>query len=246
MNKMKLCTIALFLFVAIGVIHAQRITVQGTVMDNALNEPIIGATILDKDNSTNGTVTDYDGNFSLSVAPNATLIISYVGYITQEIPVNGRTSINISMEEDKQLLDEVVVIGYGSTRKDDLSMAVSTVKLDATMKSRPSNLTSMMQGSVPGVTIQANGGDPLSSASLTIRGPGSRGNDRVLFVVDGVPNAPFNVEDVETLTVLKDAASAAIYGASVGSGGVIIVTTKQAKEGKINVDVNVSKGFKQV
>lgn len=246
MKKMKLCSIALFLFIAIGVLHAQQITVRGTVIDNVLSEPIIGATILEKNNPTNGTVTDFDGNFSISVASNATLVFSYVGYITQEIAVNGRTSIDILMEEDKQLLDEVVVIGYGSTRKDDLSMAVSTVKLDATMKSRPSNLTSMMQGSVPGVTIQANGGDPLSAASLTIRGPGSRGNDRVLFVVDGVPNAPFNVEDVETITVLKDAASAAIYGASVGSGGVIIVTTKQAKEGKINVDINVSKGFKHV
>lgn len=238
--------IALFLFVAIGVINAQRITVQGTVTDNVLNEPIIGATILEKGSATNGTVTDYDGNYSISVGPNATLVISYVGYVSLEVPVNGRTTINVSLEEDKQLLDEVVVIGYGSTRKDDLSMAVSTVKLDATMKSRPSNLTSMMQGSVPGVTIQANGGDPLSAASLTIRGPGSRGNDKVLFVVDGVPNAPFNVEDVETITVLKDAASAAIYGASVGSGGVIIVTTKQAKEGKISMDVNVSKGVKQV
>lgn len=245
MNKLKLLMFAFLLLGAISKIHAQSITVQGTIIENVFNEPVIGATIIEKGNTTNGTVTDYDGNFSISVARNATLVISYVGYVTQEIPVNGRNAINITLQEDKQLLDEVVVIGYGSTRKDDLSMSVSTLKLDESMKSRPANISSMMQGTIPGVTLQANGGDPLSSSTLTIRGPGSRENDQVLFVVDGVPNAPFNMEDVESITVLKDAASAAIYGASVGSGGVIIVTTKKAKEGKISVDVNVSKGIRQ-
>lgn len=221
-------------------------TIQGRVTDTN-GEVIIGATIIVEGDASKGTITDIDGNYSMQDIPeDAILVVSYVGMTSQRVPLNGRKTINVTLLEDIELLEEVVVIGYGSTRKDDLSMAVSTVKMDATMKSRPSNLTSMIQGSVPGVTIQANGGDPLSSASLTIRGPGSRGNDKVLFVVDGVPNAPYNVEDVETVTVLKDAASAAIYGASVGSGGVIIITTKQAREGKINVDVNVSKGFKQV
>ena len=220
-------------------------TIQGRVVDN-MGEPIIGATISIA-GSSRGTITDMDGNFTLQdVSDSDMLNVSYIGYIAQEIPANSNTLSLITLQEDNKLLEEVVVIGYGSTRKDDLSMAVSSVTLDATMKSRPSNLASIMQGAMPGVTIQANGGDPLASASLTIRGPGSRGNDRVLFVVDGVPNAPFNMEDVESITVLKDAASAAIYGASVGSGGVIIVTTKQAKEGKINVDINVSKGFRQV
>ena len=118
----------------------------------------------------------------------------------------------------------MVVIGYGSTRKQDLSTAVSTVKVDQTLKSRPANMASLLQGQMPGVTVASNGGDPLAETSLSIRGRGSRGTDSdpssgdaVLYVVDGVPGAPFNMEDVESITVLKDAASAAIYGASVGS-----------------------------
>ena len=223
----------------------QTRTIRGRIID-AQGEPIIGATV-SVAGSTKGTVSDLNGNFALDGISDQDIIsISYIGYHPVQYPATSSELSLITLQEDTKLLEEVVVIGYGSTRKEDLSMAISTVKLDAGMKSRPSNLTSMMQGFVPGVTIRANGGDPLANATLTIRGPGSRENDRVLFIVDGVPDAPFNVEDVETITVLKDAASAAIYGASVGSGGVIIVTTKQAKEGRINVDINVSKGFKQV
>ena len=119
------------------------------------------------------------------------------------------------------------------------------------MKSRPSNIVSMLQGTMPGVMVQNNGGDPLSTASLSIRGRGSRGTDNdynsgdgVLYVVDGVPGAPFNIEDIESITILKDAASAAIYGASVGSGGVVVITTKQAKAGKVQVSLNISKSIK--
>ncbi len=192
------------------------------------------------------TITNFNGEFSFDADPNSTIVVSYIGFIEQEIEWDGSDVLNIILQEDSELLDEVVVIGYGSTRKDDLSMAVSTVKIDANMKSRTSDFSTMMQGAIPGLTIQANGGDPLASASLTIRGKGSRENDMVLFVVDGVPGAPFNMEDVESISVLKDAASASIYGASVGSGGVIIVTTKQAQTGKVKVDFNVSSGIKQV
>lgn len=142
------------------------------------------------------------------------------------------------------MIGEVVAIGYGSQRKEDLSMAVTTVKLDEAAKSRASNLATILQGRMPGVTVQQTG-DPMKPASFTIRGRGSKGNDDdptsgdgVLVVVDGVPNAPYMMEDVETITVLKDAASAAIYGASVGSSGVILITTKKAQSGKLRVDVN--------
>ena len=150
------------------------------------------------------------------------------------------------------MIGEVVAIGYGSQRKEDLSMAVTTVKLDEAAKSRASNLATILQGRMPGVTVQQTG-DPMKPASFTIRGRGSKGNDDdptsgdgVLVVVDGVPNAPYMMEDVETITVLKDAASAAIYGASVGSSGVILITTKKAQSGKLRVDVNVSLGFEKV
>lgn len=152
--------------------------------------------------------------------------------------------IDVTLEEDATMIGEVVAIGYGSQRKEDLSMAVTTVKLDEAAKSRASNLATILQGRMPGVTVQQTG-DPMKPASFTIRGRGSKGNDDdptsgdgVLVVVDGVPNAPYMMEDVETITVLKDAASAAIYGASVGSSGVILITTKKAQSGKLRVDVN--------
>lgn len=232
---------------AIDGIHkeAQEGVIQGKVVDQN-GEPIIGATIM-VEGTSKGTVTDFDGDFSLDgVANTDRIVVSYIGYNTRTLSAGDSELTRIVLSEDTQLLEEVVVIGYGSTRKDDLSMAVSTVQLDANMKSRSSNFTSMLQGSVPGLTIQADGGDPLAASTLTIRGKGSRENDQVLFVVDGVPGAPFNMEDVESISVLKDAASASIYGASVGSGGVIIVTTKQAQQGKVKVDLNVSTGFRQV
>ena len=230
-----------------GVQQANKVT--GRVLDNN-GEPIPGATVRVAGAKSVGAVTDMDGNFTLDVPQGATLQISYLGFETENVKVTGN-QVNVTMREHASSLNEVVVIGYGSQRKQDLSTAISTVKLDDAMKSRPSNIASMLQGEMPGVTIMNNGGDPLSGSSLSIRGRGSRGTDDsyesgdgVLYVVDGVPGAPFNIEDVETITVLKDAASAAIYGASVGSGGVVVITTKQAREGKIRISANISKGFK--
>ena len=223
----------------------QSKAVRGQIVD-AKGEPIIGATVAVKGTS-KGTTTDYNGNYVLeNISEKDVISVSYIGYEPMEFPANSKNLAKITLKEDTKLLDEVVVIGYGSTRKEDLSTAVSTMKLDNRIKSRPSNLTSVMQGEIPGVTIQASSGDPMAdvTSSINIRGRGSRANDRVLYVVDGVPNAPFNVEDIESISVLKDAASAAIYGASVGSGGVIVITTKQAKDGKIKIDFNISRGFK--
>ncbi|MDR0431022.1 MAG: TonB-dependent receptor [Tannerellaceae bacterium] len=241
-------------------VQQQKRQITGKVTDER-GESIIGASVIEK-GTTSGTVTDIDGNFTISVGEGAVLQISYIGYHSYDISTEGRTFLEIVLREDIQSLEELVVIGYGSTRKDDLSMAVSSVKLDQTMKSRPSDMNTLLQGRMPGVTIQMSGGDPLLDPTISIRGRGSRGDDRdpkignkssrskkgdgVFFVVDGVPNAPYNVEDIETVTVLKDAASAAIYGASVGSGGVVIITTKQAVAGKTRVDVNVSHSISQV
>ena len=217
----------------------RRIT--GTVRD-ANNEVIPGANIVVK-GTTLGIVSDVYGNFSLEVPERATLIVTFIGFITQEIAVGNNTNFNIVLAEDQYSLDEMVVIGYGTTRKSDLSTAISTVKVDTKMKSRPSQLSSLLQGQLPGLTIQKSGGDPLHGASWNIRGKGSRDGDGILWVVDGVPGGSYITEDIESVTVLKDAASAAIYGASVGSGGVVYITTKQAKAGKVKVDVNVSNSF---
>lgn len=231
-----------------GIEQEQR-TITGVVKDDA-GLGIPGVNVMVKGTS-NGVITDLEGNYSLKLSSNSVLVFSYIGYNTQEIKVSDQKSINVVLKEDTKLIDEVVVIGYGSTRKQDLSMAVSTIKVDQALKSRPSNIGSFLQGQMPGVMVQSNGGDPLTKPTLSIRGRGSRGNDddyssgdAVLYVVDGVPGAPFNMEDVETISVLKDAASAAIYGASVGSGGVVVVTTKQAMAGKTRVSFNISKSFK--
>ncbi|MBF1388899.1 MAG: TonB-dependent receptor [Prevotella denticola] len=234
--------------VSTSVVQQNERTVKGVVKDSQ-GEPIIGATVTVV-GKTGGTVTDIDGKFQLQAARNSELKISSIGFVSQTVKATS-DNLNVILKDDNHSLNEIVVIGYGSQRKQDLSTAVSSVKLDQSMKSRPANIASMLQGQMPGVMVQNNGGDPLAESSLSIRGRGSRGTDDsynsgdgVLYVVDGVPGAPYNVEDIESITVLKDAASAAIYGASVGSGGVVVITTKQAKAGKIRVNLNVSKGFK--
>jgi TonB-linked SusC/RagA family outer membrane protein len=239
---LKLIICSLFM-VLTGTLAAQNKSVGGTVTD--ANGELTGVNIVVK-GTTTATVSDIDGNYSISIPGNeAVLVFSYLGYLTQEITVGNRTIINVVLEENIIQLAEVVAIGYGNTRKVDLSTAVANIKLDQTMKSRPANISSILQGRLPGVTIQFDGGDPLSGQTYNIRGKGSRDSDGILWVVDGVPGAPYNMEDVESVTVLKDAASAAIYGASVGSGGVIIITTKQARAGKVKIDLNISHSFQQ-
>ena len=227
-----------------------RVTVSGRLTDTGQN-PLIGASVIER-GTTNGVTTDVDGRYQISVAKNATLDFSFVGYKTQSVAVANRTQIDVTLEEDAMMIGEVVAIGYGSQRKEDLSMAVTTVKVDEGARSRAADLGTLLQGRMPGVTILQSGGDPMRKALFSIRGRGSKGNDDdptsgdgVLVVVDGVPNAPYSVEDVETVTVLKDAASAAIYGASVGSSGVILITTRKAEAGKMHVNVNAAIGVQK-
>ena len=227
-----------------------RVTVSGRLTDTGQN-PLIGASVIER-GTTNGVTTDVDGRYQISVAKNATLDFSFVGYKTQSVAVANRTQIDVTLEEDAMMIGEVVAIGYGSQRKEALSMAVTTVKVDEGARSRAADLGTLLQGRMPGVTILQSGGDPMRKASFSIRGRGSKGNDDdptsgdgVLVVVDGVPNAPYSVEDVETVTVLKDAASAAIYGASVGSSGVILITTRKAEAGKMRVNVNAAIGVQK-
>lgn len=220
--------------------------IQGTVKDEK-GESLPGVSIVVK-GTQRGAVTDVNGRYSIAVGDNeeASLIFSFVGYQSQEVVIGNQTTLDLVLKADAKSLDEVVVIGYGTARKSDLSAAVSTVPDMAQIKNRPVlNVQSMIQGKVPGVTAVSNGGHPNSAPAVTIRGMGSRSGESVLYVVDGVPGAPFNPSDVESMTVLKDAASAAIYGAFSGSAGVILITTRQAAQGKPSIEYSGFAGVKQ-
>ena len=220
-------------------------TISGRVIDEN-GEPVIGVSIQEK-GTTNGTITDIDGAFQLQVKDGATLIFSFIGYSTQELPAD-KSNLNVTLKEDSQLLEEVVVLGYGAgQRKQDLSASVGVVKNTEDLVTRPVTSTeSMLQGQIPGVTVQTNGGDPTAAPNVIIRGQGSKNGDNVLWVVDGVPGAPIaSMNDIESIVVLKDAASAAIYGAQSGAGGVVLVTTKKAKEGAPSVSFDGTFGVRK-
>jgi TonB-linked SusC/RagA family outer membrane protein len=205
--------------------------------------PIVGAVVL---SGNANAVTDMDGNYSINVPSNAVLEVSCLGYVSQQVPVNGRATINIVLVEDAEILQEAVALGYGAqTRKKDLSASVGIVNNADELAARPvANTESMLQGQIPGVTISNNGGSPDATPQIIIRGQGSRNGDSVLWVVDGVPGAPItSMNDIESIVVLKDAASAAIYGATSGAGGVILVTTKKGSKG-IHVDYDFVSGFR--
>lgn len=221
------------------------ILIKGKVTGANNKEVLPGVSVVVK-GTQRGTATDANGAYEISIPEGeATLIFSFVGYIAQEVPVGNLSEINISLKEDTKALDEIVVIGYGTAKKADLSAAVSAVPDIEQIKNRPVlSVGGMIQGKVAGVTAVNNGGHPGQSPRVTIRGVGSRGDESVLYVVDGVPNAPFNPADIESITILKDAASAAIYGAFSGSAGVILITTRQSAEGKPSVEYSGFTGIK--
>lgn len=221
---------------------------------NTAGEPIIGATVLEKGNTTNGTITDIDGNFTINLLANATLSISYIGYITQEIQVGYQTSFKVVLKDDTKTLDEIIVVGYGSQKKANLTGAVSSVKMDEALGDRPLlNAADALQGAVPGLFVSNGGNAPGTSKSFQIRGAyslgvknsdGTYGNTiKPLVLIDNVEGDidMINPEDIESINVLKDAASAAIYGARA-AGGVILVTTKRPK-GASRFELNYNNNF---
>lgn len=231
-------TLILGLFLSVGA-YAQNITVKGHVKD-ALGG-VIGASIVEKGNPTNGTITDFDGNFSLNVPKGATLVISFIGYKTQEVV--AAPSIIVTLVEDSEMLDEVVVVGYGRTKKDDLTGSVTAIKPDELSKGITNNAQDMLVGKVAGVDVITSGGTPGSGAQIRVRGGSSlNASNDPLIIIDGltIDNntatgmsnvlAMVNPSDIETFTVLKDASATAIYG-SRASNGVIIITTKKGKSG---------------
>ncbi len=241
-NKMKnMRALLLLLFAAFTLsVPAQNITVTGNVVDST-GEPVIGASVVQKGNTSNGTITDLDGNFSINVPSDATLTLSYIGMVSQDVPVQGRSSVNVTLRDDAQTLDEVVVIGYGTARKKDLTGSVTTVSGAELAKVPVGNVAQAMSGRLAGVQITSADGSPDAEVLIRVRGGGSiTGDNSPLFIVDGFPVSSISdiaPNDIEDITVLKDAASTAIYG-SQGANGVILITTKGAKEGKTTVSYN--------
>lgn len=244
-----------FLFLMVGLLcaigaNAQSITVRGTVVDPS-GEPLIGASILAEGTSV-GTATDIDGNYAINVNPDATLVFSYVGYDPQSVAVKGRTTIDVTMKENSVMLNEVVAIGYGVVKKSDATGSVAVVKPDEIEAGLATSVQDMLVGQTPGVVVTTAGG-PEGGASIRVRGGSSlNASNDPLIVLDGVPLdnggvqgmgnplAMISPENIESMTILKDASATAIYGARA-SNGVIIVTTKRGKSGKpqINFSANM-------
>lgn len=237
---MRTCLVV-FISIFLPVIAFAQKAISGKVLDN-LNEPIIGASVLEK-GTTNGTITDVDGNFNLNVSENAVLAISYIGYASQEISVSGKTTFTIILKEDSEQLDEVVVVGYGVQKKSSMTASVASVSAKDIAKQVTSNVTTALQGRTPGVEILQNGAEAGGEVSVLIRGAGTFGSTEPLYIVDGAVSNnginSLNPSDIESIEILKDGSAAAIYG-SRAANGVVLVTTKSGKSGKTLVEINGS------
>ncbi len=241
-------TLSLFilLFVSVNGAFAQNFTVSGNITDKT-GESMIGVNIVIK-GTTAGTVTDYMGNYTLQANANDTLLVSYIGYENQIIPVNGRTKIDIVLKSDLKSIDEVVVVGYGVQKKSDVTGSVASIKSEELEKMKAPTIDQAMQGRAAGVVVTTNSGTPGADMSIRVRGTGTINDSDPLYVVDGMPvdNMNFiNPSDIESMEILKDAASCAIYGAR-GANGVIIITTKQGKEGQGQVSFDASFSLSQL
>ena len=241
----KILLLAMLFNICAVVANAQQQTITGVVTDSQTNEAMPGVNVVVK-GTTIGTMSGIDGRFSLPVSdPNTILVFSFIGYTSQEVPVAGRSNITISLAADLQQLEEVVVVGYGSQTRKSLTGAISAVNSQALAKETSANAITRLQGKASGVEV-LNARAPGAEATITIRGLGTINNNAPLFVIDGVPTksatSQLNPDEIESVTVLKDASSAAIYGAR-GANGVIIVTTKRGTSGKARVSFNSRTGF---
>ena len=238
MEQMRRFILSFLSLLSVTLMHAQSGEISGTVVD-ATGESVIGATVMEKGTS-NGTVTDFDGNFKIKVEAGKTLVFTYIGFQTQELP--AQDGMKVVMQDDALALNEVVVTGYTTQRKADLTGAISTVSVDEMAKQNENNPMKALQGRVPGMNITADG-NPSGAATVRIRGIGTLNDNDPLYIIDGVPTKAgmheLNGNDIESIQVLKDAASASIYG-SRAANGVIIITTKKGKDGKIKVNFDGS------
>lgn len=237
-----LCMVPLWAF-------GQSITVKGVVKDTA-GEPVIGASVVEK-GTTNGIITDFDGNFELKVSSNAVLSITFVGYQSQEIPVNGKTSFNVTLKEDTELLDEVVVIGYGTARSSDVTGSISSMRGDKLREVPATNITYALQNRVAGVDMSQTSSQPGATTQIRIRGTRSlTASNDPLIVLDGIPFAgnisDINPNDIKSMDILKDASSTAIYGSRGANGVIMITTNKGIQESPAKFNYNGYVGLKTV
>lgn len=216
--------------------------ITGTILDDD-GTPVIGANVMVK-GTTNGTITDMNGKFSLDVEEGAVLQISYIGYANQEITVGNQNNLSIALKEDAEALDELVVIGYGTARKIDLTGSTSSLGGEKLQMRNSPQLSSQLQGQMAGVQITRSSGDPSAGATIRVRGVTTLSTNDPLIIIDGVPGEINDVapEDVKDIQVLKDAASAAIYG-SRAAAGVVLITTKRAKNKDFHLSYNVEYGI---
>lgn len=218
--------------------------INGTVFD-AKGEPIIGANVRVK-GSTLGTITDLDGVFSLDVPENAILEVSYIGYESQTVHVADKTQFSFILKEDTEVLEDVVVIGYGSVKKSNLTGAVASVKMEEVPQTATTEVSNLLIGRVPGLSIRQNSAAPDGDYKMVIRGSASTNAENIpLYVIDGFPGGDINAvnpNDIESIEVLKDASSTSIYGARAANG-VILVTTKRGKQGKVNINFKANASF---
>ena len=232
--KFVVLVMAMLMMQAMGIETALSAkTVTGTVVSSADNEPLIGATIQIEGAQATGTITDFEGNFTIDANEGQTLLVSYIGYVTKKVKVGAASHYAITLDEDKASLDEVVVIGYGVQKKKLVTGATVQVKGDDIAKLNTTNPLQALQGQTPGMTIISESGQPGEGLKVNIRGLGTTGSSGPLYIIDGVRGdiATVNPADIESIDVLKDAASAAIYG-SQSANGVVLVTTKNGKEGR--------------
>ena len=253
--------ISVVAFLGVFSVNAQNLNVKGKVFDKNTREPLIGVTVLEKGAGTsNGTITALDGDFSISVKPDAVLVISYIGYVTQEIPVNGKTNIEVLLSEDSKVLDEVVVVGYGSQSKRKVTTAISNVTSEDLLRSSSTTTAGALSGKMAGVSTRALDARPGRGINVEIRNMG-----KPLYVIDGIPYGgdasrswvgtshvsgedAFNalsLEDIESISVLKDA-SASIYGLRAANGVVLVTTKKGTKDDKVKVNLNGYYGWQNL
>ena len=272
LNVLKVLLTALTLCTGSMVI-AQQTAVKGVVVDQT-GEPVIGASVREKGNEKTGTMTDIDGNFALTVSkPNASLLFTYVGMENETVALNGRTEITVTMRESAQNLNEVVVVGYGTSKKSDLTGSVASLSQEQMKQGISTNADQMLQGKIAGVQVTSNSGAPGAATSIRIRGASSiNGSNEPLYIIDGLqvsgdageiggfnwtgdgssgqtnsanPLASIAPSDILSIDVLKDASATAIYGAA-GANGVVIVTTKKGQSGRVNVTLDAYVAWQQV
>ena len=250
--NLRLCRVVLALLLLAPAMSSlwanpsQNKTITGVVTSGTDNEPLIGVSVQVKETATGG-ITDIDGKFSVSAQTGQTLVFSYIGYVSQEIKVGASSVINVVLKEDSEMLDEVVVVGYGVQKKKLVTGATVQVKGENIAKLNTNNPLQAMQGQTPGVNIASTSGQPGADMKVTIRGLGTVGNSQPLYLIDGVGGdiSTLNPADIESIDVLKDAASAAIYGAQAANG-VVLITTKSGKEGKATVSFDAYYGVQSV